>query len=432
MIGRILDAVARRVDAADAAVKTDDTLTLTISAEGESQVAASRGSTSHLRVVRDGRIGCASAAGLDAAELAGRAVTAAASGEEYGLFLPASSPLPDVLTGSPEAASADAAALDGLARGLKERLERGHRRVEAWAERSSGSVRVANTRGLLAGYDVTLAGVGALIEPDGSGAPAFRIHAAQAALPAPPEVEELVAEVERRLGPPVIAWPGPRSVELPVCLTPRAAVTWLRPLRAALLGREAWLGRSPFRGKLGEQILSEHLSVTDDPLAPGRPGSRPVDDEGVPSRTITLIERGRLVSLTCDLRVGAAAGVPSTGHAWRLPAAIPRVGFTNFRVVPGPLARDALLGAMGKGLLVEDLDWAGGPNPLIGLVAFRTPWAYLVDGGEVRGRVEGVVLSGNTFDSLARIRGIGSDATWVGALCLPSLLVEGIRVTVTA
>jgi predicted Zn-dependent protease len=36
------------------------------------------------------------------------------------------------------------------------------------------------------------------------------------------------------------------------------------------------------------------------------------------------------------------------------------------------------------------------------------------------------VVSGNVFDALNRIVGIGSDATWVGAQELPSLVVEGL------
>ena len=433
MIARLLEALAGWVAAADATLKTDDVLTLGVGSGGDSRVSGCRTRTSHLRVLLDGRIGCATASDEDQVELATRALAAAASGEELELHLPAPSPLPEVATWSPPAAAAPADALEGLARGLAERLARRDRRVETWAERSAGTVQVANTRDVLAAYDATLAGVGALVESLGPGAPPpIRVQTSAVALPGQADVEALVIEVERRLAPAVLPWPGPRFALLPVCFAPRAVVTLLRPLRAALLGREAWLGRSPFRGRLGELVCSERLSVADDPLVPGRPASRPLDDEGVPSRRLTLIDRGRLVAFACDLRTGVAAGVPSTGHAWRLPDAVPRVGFTNFLVEPGAETRASLLGSMSKGLLIEDLEWGPGLNPLGGVVAFRAPWAYMVDGGEIRGRVEGVSLSTNVFESLAHIRGIGDDATWLGSHCLPSLLLEGIGVSVTA
>jgi len=218
------------------------------------------------------------------------------------------------------------------------------------------------------------------------------------------------------------------SGPLPVCLAPRAAAILLRPLRSALAGFEALLGNSPYRGKVGEQVTDERFSLTDDPLVPGRPGSRPMDDDGVISRRVPLIERGRLTALLADLEVGARADVPSTGHAWRLPFSAPRVGFTNLRVLPGIESRATLLTMMGKGLLVEDLEWGSGPNPLSGAIALRAPWTYLVEGGAVRGRLEGIVLSGNVFEFLKRLGAVGNDAVWIGAMCLPSLLLEGVDV----
>jgi PmbA protein len=99
-------------------------------------------------------------------------------------------------------------------------------------------------------------------------------------------------------------------------------------------------------------------------------------------------------------------------------------------VEPGSANREALLAGMGSGLLIADLDWGAGPNPLVGTIALRAPWASLVEGGEVSGRLEGVVLTGNVFEVLQRIVAVGSDATWIGAQCLPSMVVEGIGVGV--
>ncbi len=428
MIGRILDALAGRVASADAVIKTDDTLSVAISPEGDTRVSEARSQLSHLRVARQGRIGFASATGDESSELVGRAMASAASGEELELFLPAPAPLPSVVTRAPQAAAADPAVLSGLARALRDRLVRSHRRVEVWAERSSGRVDVANTRAVLAGYAVTLSGVGAVVESIGAeSAPPCRVHCAAVELPTLAELEALVAEVDRRLEPAILA--GVVSLSgLPVCFTPRALATFLRPVRAALTGYEALLGRSPLRGRLGEQVLDERLTLVDDPLTPGRPGSRPVDDDGVVSRRVSLVERGRLIGFASDLMVGSRARVPSTGHAWRMPHAAPRVGLTNLLMEAGTHSPEAMLAEMGRGVLIEDLDWGAGTNPVSGAIVLRAPWAYLIEGGAVRGRLEGVVLSGNVFDALRRIRTIGSEASWVGASCVPSLAVEGLVV----
>ena len=432
MIGRLLEAVSGHVAAADAVVKADDTLSLAISPEGETRVAGSRSRIGHLRVLREGRVGSSSGSGGEAEipDLVGRAMTSAAAGEELDLFLPAPAPVPEVSTRSPQAAVADSALLDDLARTLLDRLQRGNRRVEVWAERSSGSVEVGNSRGLLVGYPVSMAGVGAVVESIGVGsAPPCRVFASGAALPTLPEMESLVAEVDRRLDPPIAELPARSASRMPVCLAPRAVATFLRPLRAAVTGHRAWLGDSPLRGKLGEQVFDPRLSLIDDPLAPGRPASRPIDDEGVVSRRLPLIDRGRVMGFLADLGVGARAKVPSTGHGWRTPHAPTRVGMTNLRVLPGPENRATLLTMMGTGILVEELEWGPGTNPVSGTFALRTPWAYLIEGGRVRGRLEGVVLSGNVFEALKELGGVGSDATWIGAADLPSILLKELSVS---
>ncbi|HEV8600530.1 MAG TPA: metallopeptidase TldD-related protein [Gemmatimonadales bacterium] len=432
MIGRILERLAARVSAADTVVKADDTLSLAISADGDSRATSARSRTTHLRLLHDGRVGHAWTSGEEAEELIERAFASAGSGGALELLLPAPAPLPEVVSRAPHAAAADVVTLDRLARALFERLQHSGRRVEVWAERAVGSVQVANTRGVHAGYQATLAGVGAVVESLGAGwAPPCRVRAVSVVLPELPDIERLVSEVETRLSPPLLD-----SVQLPaapaVCLAPRAAATFLRPLRAALLGYEAWLGSSPLRGRLGDRLFDEKLSLTDDPLAPGRPASRPIDDDGVVSRRVPLIERGRPISFLADLEIGARAQVPSTGHAWRTPSAASRVGFTNLRITPGIESRATLLTMMGRGLLIEDLEWGGGPNPLTGTLALRAPWCYLVEGGVVRGRIDGVLLSGNVFKALAQLPALGSDATWIGALYTPSMLVEGLTVAIKA
>jgi PmbA protein len=352
-------------------------------------------------------------------------MASASSGEELPLLLPAAAPVPEVSTRTPQVVAADANTLYQLARALGDRLTRSHRRVEVWAERSHGAVQVANTRAALAGYDVTLAGVGALVESIGAGwAPPLRVHCAAAALPTLLDVETLVTEVDQRLDPGIVGFPAGFPHRAPVYLGPRAVATLLRPVKAALTGYEALLGSSPFRGRLHQPVLHPALTLSDDPLAPGRPGSRPVDDDGVPSRKLPLVSAGHLTGVIADLQLGARAGVPSTGHAWRFPGSAPRIGFTNLRLAPGVKSRAELLAEMEQGLLVADLDWGTGPNGISGAIRLKAPWAYLVQGGAVRGRLEGVVLSGNVFEALRGEVAVGDDATWIGAQCLPTLVVR--------
>lgn len=79
--------------------------------------------------------------------------------------------------------------------------------------------------------------------------------------------------------------------------------------------------RNPFLDKIGSRVLPRFLSVTTDPTLPsyeGVPlrGRQPVDDDGVPGRPVSLIERGMLKTLLTT-RVPLAELPQSSGSRWR-------------------------------------------------------------------------------------------------------------------
>lgn len=79
--------------------------------------------------------------------------------------------------------------------------------------------------------------------------------------------------------------------------------------------------RNPFLDKIGSRVLPRFLSVTTDPTMAsygGVPlrGKQPVDDDGVPGRPVSLIERGVLKTLL-STRVPLAEAPQSSGSRWR-------------------------------------------------------------------------------------------------------------------
>jgi len=103
----------------------------------------------------------------------------------------------------------------------------------------------------------------------------------------------------------------PKTGRLPIILAPEAAYLFLLPLAAGLSGEAVEKGTSPLIDKIGERIVSERLTVIDDPLRDGDPGSRPFDDEGVPCRRRPLLDAGVLTDYLTDLR---NRGIPPTGR----------------------------------------------------------------------------------------------------------------------
>jgi predicted Zn-dependent protease len=425
VIARLLEEVRPRAGAADAAFTTDETISAIVG-PGTAEVSRSETVGCHLRVQHGGRIGMAGGTDPDLEALIAAALMSAEQGESGSILLPAPSPLPEVVTAVPAARSLGPSDGVGLARLLRERLERDGREVVAWAERSAGRVDVGNTRDVLAGYDVTLVGVGARIRMrSASGTLHLRVHHASTGVPSSVDVERLVDEVERRLTPPALD--GPTSTPVPrVGFAPRAVIALLAPLRQMLLGSSLFEGRAPLAGRFGERTLSPMLTILDDPLANNRPGSRPIDDEGVVCRRLTLIDQGVVRGWLADLASGLRLGVPPTGHGVRAPGAPPRTGWSNFVVGPGEADAGDLASLVGEGMIVLDLPLPSG-NLVDGRVVLTTPWAYRVEQGAVVGRVERLTVRGNLLEMLNRIVAVGRAVDWVGAAAAPAMVIEEVE-----
>ncbi len=74
-------------------------------------------------------------------------------------------------------------------------------------------------------------------------------------------------------------------------------------------------GMSLLKGRVGERIAAPCVTLVDDPLMEGGMGSRPFDDEGVPSATHTVVEDGVFRTFLHNLKTARKDGVTTTGNA---------------------------------------------------------------------------------------------------------------------
>ena len=126
-----------------------------------------------------------------------------------------------------------------------------------------------------------------------------------------------------------------------VLLKPMAVAELLEnTILSALEADNVQKGRSSLKGRVGEMISSEWLSVHDDGLLKGGIDSSSFDGEGVPSQRTALIEKGILKGFLYDSYTAGKAGIKSTGNAVRQGYSdVPRVGIRNL-IVSSPDAQD--------------------------------------------------------------------------------------------
>ncbi len=444
MIDRLLEAARRSVASADALWRREEQTAVAFESGRLKAAGISEEAGLNLRVVSKGRMGVAgtTSASPDPEALVERASASAELGEMVELAFPDSSPesLPPIPTYFDRTANASLDDLIRMGKRLVERLERPDCQINVAVEREIADTAVGNSAGARGAYRSTGIAVAAdVTRIAGDDVLMIYDQYVGADMPSEADLEALVRSIESRLTPALTIVGSPEGA-LPVVFTPAGLAAVVLPLEQALSGKTVLQGSSPLAGKVGELMFDERLSIIDDPLTPGRPSSRPIDDECVPSRATALVERGRVGHFVYDLETAARARTQSTGNGRRGFFGKPHIGYTNilFRMAVDGGRRDpsvpradlggGLLRDIEDGLIVDDLIGVGQGNVISGAFSHPVGLAYRVQRGEVTGRVKDAAVAGNAYDLLKKIGGCGTDGRWLGARWSPSLLLDGVSV----
>lgn len=419
MIAGVLADLRSGASHADLVRARDETTTVVLSAHREATVSIDQSDTVQIRALAAGRLGWAGGDTAAVDDVAKSALRSAALGDPAEMFFPAPAPIPSVMTRSPSAAALAVEDLLDLAGTVADRLHQLNRRIDTWAERSVGIIDVGSSRGVLASYEVTVVGLGCSV----AGGPGpCHVHVASVPPPDEAAIESLVAEVESRFAPEPLELDGlPPTAR--VWFKPRAVRALLSPLLLRH-SSELWLS-----DRARPMPIDGRLSLVDDPLVDGRPGSRPICDDGVPTQRRTLIRDGQPVAGLLDLRTASRLRLPATGHGVRRGFRPPVARFSNLVLEASEPGVSDLAQAVDDGLLVSEIEVGPAPNPERGVFRVAVPWCYRIVGGRIVGRVEGAVLTGDVGRLLERVAAIGADAQWHGAVRVPSLVLDGVGVT---
>ncbi|MBI1968148.1 MAG: TldD/PmbA family protein [Gemmatimonadetes bacterium] len=443
MIDALLDAVRRRAQAADALWHRHERTGIAFESGRLKTAGVSEETGVNLRVVQGGRVGVAGTtafAGPD--DLITRALAAAELGEAVDLAFPSHTPLPHVPTAFERVATITLDELTRRGRALVERLERDGCQVSVGLERSVAEVALGNTAGARGAYRSTAITVGAdVTRVAGDDVLMVYDYYDAADLASETDLDAIARSINTRLDLALQVVEPPEG-SLPVIFTPSGLSAILLPLEQALSGKAVLQGISPLAGKIGERVFDPALSLIDDPLVPGRTESRPIDDEGVPSQRLPLVEGGVVRHFIYDLETAARAQTRSTGHGHRGTFGKPRVGYTNliigefgkrdtrkdFLTVAENGIGGGLIAGIKDGLLIDDLIGVGQGNVIGGAFSHPVALAYRVRDGAIVGRVKDAAVAGNVYELLKRIGGVGNDGRWLGSRWSPSVLLEGVSV----
>jgi len=180
--------------------------------------------------------------------------------------------------------------------------------------------------------------------------------------------------------------------------------------------------------KLGEKIYSDQVVLMDDGLYPGGLVTAPLDGEGHPSQTTSLVEDGVLTTLLYDTISGRVGGKPSTGNSVRESfKEMPRAGTRNFYLKAGGVESGKLCEGIAKGVVIHDVIGIHTANPITGDFSVGAA-GHRVSHGKKGGAVKGFAISGNLHDILARVEVVGNDLKFYGSVGAPSIRISELEV----
>jgi PmbA protein len=191
-------------------------------------------------------------------------------------------------------------------------------------------------------------------------------------------------------------------------------------------------GHSFLRGKLGQRVVDERISIWDDghdrrglPMA--------FDYEGVPKRRVDIIADGVATGVVHDSQTAARDGVASTGHG--LPAPNTFGPFASHLVMAaGDVDKKDLAKGIERGLWVTRFHYVNVLQPdravLTGMTRDGT---FLIERGEVTSPVKNLRFTQSTLEAWSSLGALGRELmlvdSWGGGVLVPAMRLDRFTFT---
>ena len=217
-----------------------------------------------------------------------------------------------------------------------------------------------------------------------------------------------------------------KSRRMPTCDVP---VLFESTLSAGLLGAfvQATSGGALYRkssfllDSMGQQVLSPHLDILEDPHQPRGKGSAPFDDEGVTTKQREVVRNGVVQSYFLSSYSARKLGLRTTGHA----GGSQNLSLKSQLTAPAD-DLNAMLRKLHRGLFVIEL-MGQGVNYVTGDYS-RGAAGFWVEGGELQYPVHEITVAGNLKQMFQAIVAVGSDVYTQGSKSVGSVLIERMKI----
>lgn len=185
-------------------------------------------------------------------------------------------------------------------------------------------------------------------------------------------------------------------------------------------------GFSLLKGRLNENIASDIITLSDEPLMDNGYMTTAFDSEGVASYNKNIIENGKLCTFLYNMKSANVDGVKSTGNGFK-PSFKNTVStsHTNLYIKNGTKSFDNMVKDVNDGVVITDVTGLhAGANSVSGDFSLSAE-GYKIENGVVTYPVEQITVAGNFYNVLKDVIDIGNDLKFnTSAVGSPSVIVE--------
>ncbi len=212
----------------------------------------------------------------------------------------------------------------------------------------------------------------------------------------------------------------PMSQEVSVVFSPEMAQSFLGNIASALMGENLFRKQSFLMDRLNESIANSAITLRDDPLIPGKLGSRHFDNEGVKAQPMVLIENGILKNYMLSTYSGNKLGMKSSGHAG---------GISNLILEIGDYPEEELIASIKNGLYLTSM-FGQGANITTGDFSRGAQGVWIRD-GKLEESVSEFTIASTLPEMLQNMNMIGNQVDERSTIITPPFKIESMSISGT-
>lgn len=214
-----------------------------------------------------------------------------------------------------------------------------------------------------------------------------------------------------------------------VILEPEAVTTPLMFLSYLSFGAQAVQENlSCLSGKLGQKLMGDNITITDDAYHPLAIWAEPFDSEGMPKKKVTIIEKGVAKGPVYDLKTAAKDKTETTGHGLPQPntwGPMPR----NIILEGGTVSLEEMIKSTKRGVLVTRFWYNRVVDRKVPIITGMTrDGTFLIEDGKISCGVKNMRFNQDLVEFFNNVETLGVPESQEN-MVVPPLMVNNFHFT---